>query len=105
GDSSRPNPPADLIEAVADGAVDLGIVWGPLAGYFASHSTVPLDIIPVKPDIDPPGTPFGLAIAAGVRPGDVAMRDGVQSALDRHEQEIRGILERYGVPLVGSAGD
>jgi len=106
GDSSRPNPPADLIEAVADGAVDLGIVWGPLAGYFAGHSTVPLDIVPVKPDIGPPGTPFEVAIAAGVRRGDVAMRNRVQSSLDRHEQEIRGILERYGVPLVvGSAGD
>jgi mxaJ protein len=105
GDSSRPNPPADLIEAITDGAVDLGIVWGPLAGYFAGRSTVPLDVVPVKPDIDPPGTPFELAIAVGVRRGDVAMRDRLQASLDRHEQEIRDILERYGVPLIAGAGD
>jgi hypothetical protein len=31
------------------------------------------------------------------------MRDRVQASLDRHEQEIRDILERYRVPLIGSA--
>jgi quinoprotein dehydrogenase-associated probable ABC transporter substrate-binding protein len=105
GDYSKPNPPADLIEAVADGAVDLGIAWGPLAGYFASRSTVPLDLTPVSPSIDPPATPFAFAIAAGVRRGDDAMRDRVQGALDRHRAEIHDILESYGVPLVGDAGN
>ncbi len=35
GDYSQPNPPARIVEAVARGDVDLAVVWGPLAGYFA----------------------------------------------------------------------
>ncbi len=42
----KPNPPAKLISAVANGDVDVAIAWGPLAGYFASmlriHSRSPL---------------------------------------------------------------
>ena len=35
------NPPARLIDAVAKNEVDLAIVWGPFAGYFAKKSSVP----------------------------------------------------------------
>jgi hypothetical protein len=45
------------------------------------------------------------AIAMGVRPGDTARRDELQRVLDRRAAEIRGILERYGVPLVDSPAD
>jgi mxaJ protein len=105
GDYSKPNPPADLIQAVAHGDVDLAIAWGPLAGYFARRSAVPLDLVPVSPEIDPPALPFAFDIAAGVRRGDHAMRDRIQGALDRHRAEIHDILENYGVPLLGGVGN
>ena len=34
------NPPARLIDAVAKNEVDLAIVWGPFAGYFAKKTPV-----------------------------------------------------------------
>jgi mxaJ protein len=104
GDYSKPNPPAELIAAVARGEVDVAIAWGPLAGYFAHRSPVPLDLTPVSPEVEPPALPFVFDIAAGVRRGDTAMRDRVQGALDRRRGEIRGILETYGVPLVADSG-
>jgi quinoprotein dehydrogenase-associated probable ABC transporter substrate-binding protein len=103
GDYSKPNPAADLITAVARREVDVAIVWGPLAGYFARRERVPLDLTPVTPSTDLP-SPFVSAIAAGVRRGDTQTRDRIQAALDRHEGEIRGILENYGVPLVSGGG-
>ena len=36
-----------IIDAVEAGEVDVAIVWGPLAGYFAKKAKVPLDIVPV----------------------------------------------------------
>ncbi len=105
GDYSKPNPPADLIDAVARGDVDLAIAWGPLAGYFARRSPVPLDLVPVSPEIDPPGLPFVFDIAVGVRRGDAAMRDRVQGALDRRRAAIHDILENYDVPMVGGTGN
>ena len=102
-DSSTPNPSADLIAAVARGDVDLAIAWGPIAGYFARRSAIPLELAPVTPSLDPPSLPLAFDIAAGVRRGDAPTRDRVQGALDRHRDEIRRILESYGIPLAGDS--
>jgi mxaJ protein len=105
GDYSTPNPSSELIAAVARGDVDLAIAWGPLAAYFARRSPVPLDITPVSPEVEPPSLPFVFDVAAGVRRGDTRMRDRLEGALERRRGEIRGILETYGVPLVGDSGN
>ncbi len=47
GDYAKPNPPARLIEAVESGQVDVAAVWGPLGGYFAKMSPVPLTVTPI----------------------------------------------------------
>jgi quinoprotein dehydrogenase-associated probable ABC transporter substrate-binding protein len=47
GDYRRPNPPAQILEAVARGEIDIAAVWGPLAGYFARQSPVKLTVVPI----------------------------------------------------------
>jgi hypothetical protein len=81
GDYSEPNPPARLVDAVATGEVDVAVVWGPLAGYFARGSSVPLTIVPVSPEIDLPFLPFVFDIAMGVRRDDQALRDELDEIL------------------------
>lgn len=100
GDYSQPNPPADLIEAVARGEVDLGVAWGPLAGYFAERSEEPLEVVPVQPQIDPPFLPFVFDIAMGVRRGDAALQRKLDAVIERRGEDIRRLLARYGVPLL-----
>ena len=51
GDYRTANPPAAIIDAVAKGDVDVAVVWGPLAGYFAQQRGG-LDITPVEPASD-----------------------------------------------------
>lgn len=102
GNYAKPNPPAQLIDAVEDGAVDVAIVWGPLAGYFAKHSPVPLAITPVVPSTDArTGTVFAFPIAMGVRKGDAGLRDSLQRVLDRDDAAVRRILAQFGVPMIG----
>jgi DNA-binding transcriptional LysR family regulator len=103
GGSAHPNPPSDLVKAVAAGEVDVAIIWGPFAGYFARRDTVPMRIVPVSPAVDPPGLRYTFAIAAGVRPGDTALGDRLDRALARRRPEIRRILQDYGIPLIASA--
>ena len=52
GDYGRANPPARIVEAVASGEIDVGLVWGPLAGYFAHRAHPRLHIQPVTPTVD-----------------------------------------------------
>jgi mxaJ protein len=104
GDYSRPDPARALIDAVADGSIDVAIAWGPLAGYFAHRAAVPLDVVPVSPSVEIPFSMFVFDIAMGVRRGDVALRDRLDGVIVRREREIRHALERWNVPLVGVSG-
>ena len=100
GDYSQPNPPARIVDAVAKGDIDLAIVWGPLAGYFAKQSHVPLEVVPVTPQIDQPFLPFVFDISMGVRRGDQELRDQLEQVLEQRRADIDRILEDYKVPRV-----
>lgn len=97
-DQDEPNPLAHLIEAVAEGTVDVAIVWGPIAGFFADRQPLPLEIVPVTPQIEQPFVPMVSSIAIGVRPGDEELRDRLNRALGVAWEEIQTILDEYGVP-------
>lgn len=101
GDYSKESPPSRLIDAVARGDVDVAVAWGPLAGYYASHSRVPLDVKPVTPAIDTPFLPFVFGISMGVRRGDSTRKAILDSELVRRRSAIDSILAAYGVPRVG----
>jgi mxaJ protein len=100
GDYRWPNPPARIIDAVANGDIDVAVAWGPLAGYFAQKEPVPLDITPVSPQIDLPFLPFVFDISMGVRRGDTALRERLNTVITRRKADIDRILEQYGVPRV-----
>jgi quinoprotein dehydrogenase-associated probable ABC transporter substrate-binding protein len=104
GDYSRPNPPARLIEAVENGSVDVAAVWGPLGGYFAKQSPVPLTVTPMTGTQRFAPLVFRYAIAMGVRKGETALRQKLDALLVREQKPIRIILNGYGVPLVDVKG-
>lgn len=103
GDYRRPSPPARIIDAVASGDIDVAIAWGPLAGYFASRESVPLDVVPVSPQMDPPALPLAFDMSIGVRRGDKALRDTLNAILTRRHASIDSLLAVYGVPVVERA--
>ncbi|HEX2693682.1 MAG TPA: substrate-binding domain-containing protein [Gemmatimonadaceae bacterium] len=103
GDYRRPNPPARIIDAVANGDIDVAVAWGPLAGYFAQKEPVALDITPVSPQIDLPFLPFVFDISMGVRRGDTALRERLNTVIARRKGDIDRILEQYGVPRVDAS--
>ena len=105
GDYSQPDPPRDVIDAVARGDVDVAIVWGPLAGYFAPKEPVPLALTPVSPNDESPELRMSYAIAVGVRGGDLAWRDEVDRALTRRQRDIARVLARFGVPTLPLAAE
>jgi mxaJ protein len=103
GNLAEANPSANLIEAVSKNDVDVAIAWGPLAGYFAQHSSVPLEVTPIESDPLHPALPLAFDIGMGVRHGDVALRDQLDKELIRRHAEIEQILRSYGVPQLSLA--
>ena len=100
GDYAQPSPPSRIVEAVADGEIDVAIAWGPMAGYFATRQRVPLDVAPVTPQIDLPFLPMVYDISMGVRREDIALRDQLDAIVGRRRASIDSLLERFEVPRV-----
>jgi mxaJ protein len=104
-DYAKPNPPARLIEAVAEGKIDVAIAWGPIAGFFSRQQSIPLMLTPVSPKTDLPSLPFVFNISIGVRrPANRLQRD-LNAIIGENLGEIHAILKSYGVPLISSPTD
>jgi mxaJ protein len=100
GDYSRPDPQREIVDAVADGRVDVAVVWGPLAGYYSRHEPTAMDVVPIGAAHDGPALTFAFDIAMGVRREDQPLRDALNKIIGRRRVEIRRILTTYGVPLL-----
>jgi mxaJ protein len=100
GDYSKPDPQRDVVDAVADGRVDIAVVWGPLAGYYGRREPAAIDVVPISDGQDRPGIAFAFDIAMGVRKEDRALQAALDAVILRRRTEIRRILTSYGVPLL-----
>jgi quinoprotein dehydrogenase-associated probable ABC transporter substrate-binding protein len=79
-------------------AIDVAVVWGPIAGYFAMKNPASkLQVIALPSE---PGVRFDYAIAMGVRYGERQWKEQVESLIDASRSEIQAILREFGVPLV-----
>jgi mxaJ protein len=92
--------PEDIINAVAKGDIDVAVVWGPLAGYFAKRAAAPLTLVPLPDSVDRTGFPFAFDIAMGMRRSDKAFKAQIDEILERTRPEIDRILEEYNVPRI-----
>jgi mxaJ protein len=100
GNYETPNPPAAIIDAVANGDVDVALVWGPLAGYFAAHSRVPLRLERVTPVLDDATWPMTYGISVGVNRRNSELLADVERILDGEQPNIDAILSSYAVPVL-----
>lgn len=100
---AQQNQPAELIKAVARGDIDVGIAWGPVAGYFAQQTTGPLSLIPICTGNDPGALPQVFQISIGVRKGEEYLRAQLNIELARRRNQIRKLLVSYGVPMLQEA--
>ena len=100
GDYREPNPPARVIEAVAEGDLDVAAVWGPFGGYFAKHAPVPLAAVPITDTAAFAPLRFEFGMAMGVRKGDRALLEELNGIIERRREDIDALLDAYGVPRV-----
>jgi mxaJ protein len=101
GDYRQPNPPARIVEAIARGEVDVALVWGPLAGYFARRQPVALEVTPVA-RVDDPQTPMTFDVSVGVARRSPGLRDEINRVIEQRRPEIDRLLDDYGIPRMTS---
>jgi mxaJ protein len=87
-----------MIDAITARTLDTALVWGPQAGYFAARAAPRPELRVARAPVDLANVPFEFDIAMGVRRGDIALRDELDSILERRRTDIDAILSAYSVP-------
>ena len=103
GDNREADPAAEIVRAVERGDVDVGLVWGPLAGWHASRAKVPLRIEPVTPWMDGGRWPMVFDISVGVAKENQQLRQDIDKSLERNRAAVGRIVEAMHVPQVPGA--
>lgn len=102
-DTRAEAPAHQMIQEVVDGTVDVGLLWGPIAGYYRKHDQLPLTLVPINEE---PGAPrMKYHIAMGVRGNEPEWRRRINAVILQRQPEIIAILRDYGVPLLNEQGE
>lgn len=92
------SPARDMVAEIASGALDAGVLWGPIGGYYARESTVPLVIKPLVMESGEPRMVYRITL--GLRPLEPDWKHRLNELIAGNEEEILAILRDYGVPLL-----
>ena len=92
-------PPSFIIDDLVKGDIDVAIVWGPIGGYFAKQSKIPMVVAPI-PEYEQINT-HGKEqwnISVGVRKKDKERLALIEAALAKRQDDINKIMDDYGIP-------
>ncbi|MGH8503589.1 MAG: quinoprotein dehydrogenase-associated putative ABC transporter substrate-binding protein [Gammaproteobacteria bacterium] len=95
---SRDVTPGRIVKDVVDGEIDAGLVWGPIAGYYAQqYESADLEVLPLESDS---GIRFEYGISMGMRYGEDEWMQTIERLITEDKNQIHEILAEYNVPLV-----
>lgn len=97
-DSRYESPARQLIQDIVDRKIDVGLLWGPIAGYYISHDHLPLKAVFLA--AEPDSMRLDYRISMGLRAGEPDWRRRINQAIQRRQAEIARILADYGVPML-----
>jgi mxaJ protein len=97
------DPVAEIIAKIASSELDAGILWGPLAGYVAQNSKVPLSVVPLVKEKLGPRMLYGITL--GIRPNAPEWKHTMNKLIAENQPEINDILLDYGMPLLDAEGN
>jgi quinoprotein dehydrogenase-associated probable ABC transporter substrate-binding protein len=87
-----------MMQDLASGEIDVGILWGPMAGYHARQASPPMRIKLLLKESG--GPPLAFRIAMGVRPADQNWKRQLNRLLTENRADIDRLLLGFGVPLL-----
>jgi quinoprotein dehydrogenase-associated probable ABC transporter substrate-binding protein len=87
-----------MINDLTSGAIDAGVLWGPMAGFYAKKSTPALHVTPLVKETSGPRLIY--RIGMGVRPADQNWKRELNRLIKDNQPAINKILLDYGVPLL-----
>lgn len=92
------SPAEEMAKDIRKGEVDAGVLWGPIAGYFADKGGEELVVVPLVKDAK--DDRVGFRITMGVRHTDNEWKRKLNDVIRKRQGDIDRVLLDYGVPLI-----
>ena len=87
-----------MMNDLAKGEIDAGVLWGPMAGFYARKANPPLHVTPLVKETTGPKLVY--RIGMGVRGADQNWKRQLNRLIQENQPAINKILLDYGVPLL-----
>jgi quinoprotein dehydrogenase-associated probable ABC transporter substrate-binding protein len=87
-----------MMRDLAGGEIDVGVLWGPLAGYYAKQANPPMRVVLLLKETG--GPPLSFRIAMGVRAADQNWKRQLNKLIAENQTDINRLLLDFGVPLL-----
>jgi quinoprotein dehydrogenase-associated probable ABC transporter substrate-binding protein len=92
------SPAEEMIKDIRSGDINAGVLWGPIAGYFANKGGEKLTVVPLVKDKG--GGRMEFRVTMGVRQGDNLWKRKLNDIVRKRQADIDRVLLDYGVPLL-----
>ena len=102
-DTRVQTPGKDMINDLAKKEIDVALLWGPIAGYFAAQHGDELKVTPLLNEARKNRMEFYITLA--VRPGENKWKNDLNTLLRENKAEIDQILRDYHVPMLNARGE
>ena len=96
------SPAEKMVDQIAKGELDVGLLWGPIGGYFAKKASADLVVEPLLHETK--GGRMSYRITFGMRRGEKIWKRQLNRIIRRRQDDINKILLDYGVPLIDESG-
>lgn len=92
------SPGERMIGDIRSGDIDAGVLWGPMAGYFAARGGDKLAVVPLTKETA--GARLAYRITFGVRQLEDDWKRQLNALIARRQGDIDAVLLEFGVPLL-----
>ena len=97
-DTRVDSPTHEMMDDLDRGEIDIALLWGPIAGYYAMKAKTPTAVVPLLKEQGGPHMAY--RIVMGVRHSDQNWKRDLNKLISENQGEIQTILRSYGVPLL-----
>jgi quinoprotein dehydrogenase-associated probable ABC transporter substrate-binding protein len=87
-----------MLRDLASGEIDIGVLWGPMAGYYAKQAGPPMRVKLLLKESG--GPPLVFRIGMGVRPTDQNWKRLLNRLIAENRADLNRLLIGFGVPLL-----
>jgi len=87
-----------MVHDLAADDIDAGVLWGPMAGYYARQATSAITVVPLVKETTGPRLAY--RIAMGVRYADQEWKRQLNRTIQDNQPAINKLLLSFGVPLL-----